>query len=125
MNTEETTLPSSQPERELQSLQQQLAGLRNLFIAALVVLLVFSGSINLYLLRQVITVRKELSANRPTVHQLVENYKKNEGPAIEGFIKSLQAFAQQHPDFVPVLAKYGLAPASQGAGIPTAPPQTP
>ena len=109
-------------------LQEQYESLRKLFLAALFALVLLGFSLNIFLLRQMIFVRKELEAVRPQINQMVENYTKNEEPQIRGFVNSLITYGQTHPDFTPVLAKYKIVPNTPAsvapaapAGLPTAP----
>jgi hypothetical protein len=105
---------------------------RNLTWLALA-MLVLSSSVNLFVLRQVISVRKDLMANRSTIVENVESFQKGEGE-VKSFVAKLQAYSKTHPTFAPVLAKYmpaltqyGLTPsATEPAGDlpPTIPPTT-
>lgn len=114
MNGENT--PSSSTATNLQA---QVDSLRKLLVVTLVVLFVFSGAINLYLLRQVITVRKALAAEKATIDQ----FTKVELPNIEAFTSALQTFAKTHPDLNPILARYNLAPTTNSMFTPA--PTTP
>jgi hypothetical protein len=94
------------------ALERECATLRKLLVATLFFLLLLSGSVNLYLLRQMISARKDLAELRPRVEQRLADYQKNEEPAINAFIANLRAFAVAHPDFAPVLANYRISPMS-------------
>jgi hypothetical protein len=98
-------------------LQMQVEGLRKLFLAALVALLILGISLNVFLLRQTAFVRKDLQAVRPQVQQLLVNFQKNEEPQIKSFVNALVGFSKTHPDFKPILAKYNVT-----TEIPFAPP---
>jgi hypothetical protein len=101
--TENTQTPqASQP------LQQQLDSLQRLFIVTLIVLLFFTAAVDLYLVRQVVTVRKVLEPQLA----MMEQYTSNELPRIQGFIISLQTYSKTHPDINPILAKYNLVPST-------------
>jgi hypothetical protein len=103
--------PSVQPaETRIAELQNECAILRKLLVALVLFLLILSGSVNLYLLRQMISARKDLAELRPRVEQRMADYRQNEEPAIQAFIASLRSFAAAHPDFAPILAKYNLSP---------------
>jgi len=107
------------------SMQEQYESLRKLFLAALFALVFFGFSLNIFLMRQMIFVRKELEAVRPQINQMVENYTKNEEPQIRGFVNSLITYSQTHPDFNPVLAKYKIVATPQAAAAPAAPAGAP
>ncbi|HWI59002.1 MAG TPA: hypothetical protein VNZ22_17385 [Bacillota bacterium] len=108
--------PAAQPEN--QSMRQELEGLRSLVVSLLVLMIVLSGTFNLFLLRQVKTARADL----PALRQVVADYNKNSAPAINEFVKRLSDYSKTHPDFVPVLVKYGIIKPS---GAPTAAPAAP
>jgi hypothetical protein len=90
-------------------LQVQLEGLRKLFVATLVAVLILGISLNIFLLRQTAFVRRDLQMVRPQVTQLLANFEKNEEQKIKGFINSLIEFSKAHPDFKPILTKYNIA----------------
>ena len=106
---------SPSPDKQSSSLQKELDSLRTMFITTLVVLIVFSGAVNLYLLSQVRTVNKELQREQ----KIVENFKTTELPNITTFISSLQTFSKTHPDIYPILAKYNLLPTTNSMFAPS------
>jgi hypothetical protein len=83
-------------------LQRSFQSLRRMFHVLLVILLVLTGSFSLYLLREVIFVRRQVRE----LSQFVTNYDKNSKPVMQDFLTKLQAFAKINPDFAPILAKY-------------------
>ncbi len=89
---------------------EQVETLRKLFIAALVALLILSGALNIFFLRQMIFTRKDLDVIRPQVNQLLSNYQASEDPQIKSFLSSLITFGRTHPDFIPILVKYKVVP---------------
>lgn len=109
-------------------LQEQVATLRKLLIAALLAILVLAMGFNYLVLRQLVFTRKDLDVVRPQVTQLVEGYTKNEEPQIRSFINNLIGFGKAYPDFMPILAKYKIVadtrPATAAAPAP-APATTP
>jgi hypothetical protein len=117
--------PEPQPDAALNELQVQYLILRKLFLVTVVVLLIFSGSINLFLLRQVISARKDIESVRPRATQMVAAYQQTEEPLIKGFLNSLVSFSQTHPDFKPILAKYNIVPATAATSAPGAVAPTP
>ena len=117
MNEPENIKPtpaSSTPASDEQNLRAQVDSLLKLFSATLVVLLIISGALNLFLLRQMMTVRKDVMTMGPTV----VNYEKNDLPQLQNFVALLQNYAKTHPDFVPVLAKYGLSAPNAQVALP-------
>jgi hypothetical protein len=96
----------------------EVAALRNQIYVLLVALIVVSGTLTVFLYRQTSLTRKDMEAVRPQAEQLVATFRQ-EQPVIAGFVNELVAYGQKHPEFVPVLAKYGIAPVK---GIPAGAP---
>ena len=90
----------------------EIAALKNQVFTLLVALIVVSGTLTVYLYRQVSMAGKDLAQGQ----QLSEVLNKNEA-AVSTFVTKLMAYGEKHPDFVPLLKKYGIAP---GAGVPAA-----
>jgi hypothetical protein len=97
---------SSEPHLEetgsLESLQQAYQSLRTLLEVLIVVMVVLSGSLNIFLLRQVSLVRREVEDRE----RFITDYEHNSLPLMNDFVLKLQAFAKTNSDFVPILAKY-------------------
>jgi hypothetical protein len=109
----------------LADLQDQIGALRHLAVSILILLVVISGTFTIYLLRQWRTVNKELAGFRPQATQLVGEYQRVSAPVMSDFVKKVTEYGRTHPDFMPVLAKYGLKPGSSTGAAPvtaTAPP---
>ena len=98
-------------------LQRQYDALRHLVVSILILVVVISGTLNIYLLRQWRSTSKDLAAIRPQAAQMIAEYQKVSGPLMQDFVKKITEYGRTHPDFVPVLAKYGLKPST-----PTNPP---
>jgi hypothetical protein len=120
MDTVENKAPA---QSEVSELREQVESLRHLVSSILILLVVVSGTFNIFLLRQWKTSKTELAFQRPQVANLVGIYQKNEQPAIENFIKKMLEYGQTHPDFVPILNKYQIkaAPPPPGAASPAPP----
>jgi hypothetical protein len=93
-------------------LQGQYEALRHLVVSILILVVVISGTFNIYLLRQWRSTSKDLAGIRPQAAQMIAEYQKVSGPLMTDFIKRITEFGRTHPDFAPVLAKYGLKPAT-------------
>ena len=106
---------SQSSENKKSSVQEQLDSLRKMLTITLVILIVFSGAVNLYLLAQVRTVNKELNREQA----IVDGYTRNELPNINNFISQLKEFSKTHPDINPVLAKYNLVPTTNSMFAPS------
>lgn len=118
--------PTSTPPPDSANFVQAFETLRKQFQTTLIVLIILSGAINLYLLRQFTVLRKEIATVEPQVKQMAADYERVTKPLVNSFLKQLTDYAQTHPDFRPVLAKYNIQGAQTGAVPATAvPPTTP
>jgi len=106
---------SAPAQLELNELQGQYDSLRALVVLLLALLIVVSGTLSGFLVWQASSLRRALDNRRPQVGAMViqyQQYQKATGPAIDEFIRKLTEYGNSHPDFVPVLTKYGLKPAA-------------
>ena len=101
-------------------LREQIESLRHLIGSILVLLVVVSGTLTIFLLRELKNTSAQLDAFRPGATNMIAVYQKQQAPAMDEFIKRIQQYGQTHKDFDPILFKYGLKTAS-----PTATPPTP
>jgi hypothetical protein len=93
-------------------LQEQFDALRHLVVSILILLIVVSGTLSIYMLRQWRTVNKELTAFRPQATAMIADYQKNSVPVMSDFLKKLSEYGRIHADFAPTLAKYNIKPAA-------------
>ena len=112
MDTLNTPTPS-QPAPS--NLPAELEALRHLIVSILILTVVISGTLNFYLLRQWRSTSKDLAVIRPQAAQMLTEFQK----VMNDFMKKVTDYAQTHPDFLPILSKYGIKPAS-AAGVPPA-----
>ena len=116
------TSPSttSSSNSELTELKEQFAQLRNqthnLRIAQLIVALAVAGFFWVEVWRN----GQALKVMRPQAAQ-VDEVTKKQTPAINEFVKRLAEFGRAHPDFVPVLTKYGIPTTNTSAMLGIAP----
>jgi hypothetical protein len=99
-------------------LNSEVSALRQQVYVLLIALIVVSGTLTVFLYRQASLSRKDIEAIKPQAEQIVNSFNQNQ-PLIANFVNQLVAYGQTHPDFVPVLAKYGIAPVK---GIPAGAP---
>jgi hypothetical protein len=104
---------------DLSDLQAQYDALRHLIVSLMILVVVISGTLNIYLLRQWRSTSKDLTAIRPQATQMIAEFQKVSGPLMQNFVKKITDYGRTHPDFAPILVKYGLK-----AGTPTNPPST-
>jgi hypothetical protein len=112
---------NKQPVQPVSSdLQAQVDSLRHLVISVLVLVIVVSGTFNLYLLRQVKYARVDLAGVRPQATQMIAEYNRVNAPLMQDFLKKITDYGKTHPDFAPILTKYGV----RATAITGAPPAT-
>jgi len=95
MDTLENKTPA---ENEVTELRDQVESLRHLVGSMLILLVVVSGTFNIYLLRQWKTSKTDLAVFKPQAANLIASYQKNEQPAVENFIKKMVEYGQTHPE---------------------------
>jgi len=101
MNEPQTNSPA--PE----DLASQVASLRRQITHLLLVLIVISGTLATYLFYQARTFGNDLGALEPQAREVIQNYNRNL-PNIQKFVQALVTYGQAHPDFQPILKKYGI-----------------
>jgi hypothetical protein len=111
MNESETNLPAQT------DVMDQIVALRHQVFTLLLALVVVSGTLTVVLYRQARLTGKDIEAIKPAATQIIENFKR-ERPAMENFVKQLTAYGATHPDFQPILRKYGVVPQPQPAAAP-------
>ena len=112
MNESETNLPVQI------ELMDQIVALRHQVFTVLLALVVVSGTLTVVLYRQARLTGRDIDAIKPQATQIIEAFKQ-EQPVMENFVKQLTAYGATHPDFQPILKKYGLVPPA--AGVSAAP----
>jgi hypothetical protein len=110
---------------DVSDLRAQCDQLRQLVASILILVLVISGTLGIYLLRQWQSSRKDLAAIRPQALQMIAEYQQKSGPLMSDFVKRIADYGRSHPDFTPVLARYNIRPASQTNTPLTAPSSPP
>jgi hypothetical protein len=106
------------PQSELAELQAGVESLRSLFFSLLVLVVIISGTLNIFLLRQWRTASKDLDLARTQAAPLISEYQKT-GPAMDNFVRQIAEYGRTHPDFAPIMAKYGIKP-TIAVGTPSA-----
>jgi hypothetical protein len=118
---EDVEIKTPEPQ-DTADLQEQLDALRHLIGSVLILVVVVSGTLCIYLWRQVHDAGKDLDILRPYASNLVASYQKGDGPSIETFLRNIAEYGRTHPEFIPVLNKYGIRPASAPPTASAAPP---
>ena len=101
-------------------LNSEIAALRTQVFTLLVALIIVSGTLTVYLYRQASSLRKDIDAIAPQAQQIITAFNKNQTLMVN-FVNALVAYGQTHPEFRPVLLKYGITPPPAGIAAPTAP----
>ena len=112
MNESETNSPAQT------ELTDQIVALRHQVFTLLLALVVVSGTLTVYLYRQASVTGKDIAAIKPQATQIIKAFSQNR-VGMENFVKQLTAYGSTHPDFQPILRKYGIVP--QSAITPAAP----
>ncbi|SRR6266496_3780735 len=92
---------------EDQLVREQIRTLRSLLVAALLALLLLSVGVDAFLFIQDHLVRRDLNS-LSAAKDAIREFETGKKPLINSFISQLQAYAQSHPDFNPILEKYGI-----------------
>jgi len=111
MNESETNLPVQT------ELMDQLVALRHQVFTLLLALVVVSGTLTVVLYRQARLTGKDIEVIKPQATQIIEAFKRDR-PNMENFVKQLTIYGNTHPDFQPILRKYGVVPQPQPAAAP-------
>jgi hypothetical protein len=112
--------PEPQPINLQTDLMDQVVALRHQVFTLLLALVVVSGTLTVYLYRQASVAKKDLTAVKPQATQMIEEFKRVH-PTMDTFVKQLTAYGVTHPDFQPILRKYGIVPQNQAGPTPVAP----
>ena len=88
-------------------LTDQIAALRRQMTTLLLALIVVSGTLTVYLWYQSHIIGKEIDAIRPQAMQVMKILNQT-SPIAEKLVPQLVAYGQTHPDFQPILKKYGI-----------------
>lgn len=85
-------------------LAEQVAALQRQVFLLLLALIVVSGTLVAYLLYESHHIGNDVNNVRT---QIIQPYNKKL-PAIKNFVGELVAYGNQHPEFRPILVKYGI-----------------
>jgi hypothetical protein len=105
MNESQTnSTPPNNLAGQITSLQRQVTTL-------LIALIVVSGTLAVYLCYQSRVLGKDIQAIKPQATPIIQAFNQNRD-GMGKFVQQLIAYGQTHPDFQPVLQKYGIIPVS-------------
>jgi hypothetical protein len=99
----------------------QIVALRHQVFTLLLALVVVSGTLTVVLYRQARLTGRDIEIIKPQATQIIEAFKRDR-QGMEAFVKQLTVYGTTHPDFQPILRKYGVVPQpTQPAAAPAAP----
>lgn len=121
--------PSSHAGTDLASstdaLHRELRSLRLTLQILLVSLVIFGGSIGIYLFRQVSLLRRQAENTTRVAQQMVQNFNENLATPAQNFEKQLVEFARTNPDFQARIGKFFAPNPSAADGAKTGPSNSP
>jgi hypothetical protein len=85
----------------------EISALKNQVFTLLLALIVVSGTLTVYLYRQASITGKDINAIKPQAQQLIGAFNKDQSLMIS-FVNQLVDYGKAHPEFRPVLLKYGI-----------------
>ncbi len=94
----------------------EIEALKRQMFTLLVALIVVSGTLAAFLFDQARLQYKDISAMKQQIKVVQQNQ-----PALVNFVNQLVVYGETHPDFRPVLQKYGITPPPPGTPIGEAP----
>lgn len=106
------------------SLEQDLGSLRLAVQIMLISLVILSGSVGIYLFRQVSLLRRQTETSGRLAQQMAQHFNVNLATQAQEFEKKLQAFAATNLDFQMRISRY-FAPTLEATPAQGAPPATP
>jgi hypothetical protein len=118
-----TPIPEA-PQLTIEALAQAHQSLRAAFHVTLVMVVVLSGALFVFFLREVSLARRQIVE----LTQIVGDYQQNVLPRMEAFRAGLEAFTRTHPDFAPIYTRYfgtNATPLTQAPGRPKPAPANP
>ncbi len=107
---------------EIAELKAQYNSLHSILVSLLLLMIVVSGTLWLYLMRQAKYAKVDLSFTYISYTNTVAQAERMQ-PAIEQTVKKFQDFARTNPDFAPIFAKY-IPQSALATAATSAPPKT-
>ena len=105
----------------LVDLTDKIVALRHQVFTLLLALVVVSGTLTVYLYRQASLMKKDINSVKPEATQIIRAFNQSR-TGMENFVNQLKAYGTTHPEFQPILKKYGIVPNPPTAPtLPTAP----
>jgi hypothetical protein len=102
--------------------QRQGAALQGQVTTLLLATVVLSGILAAYLYVQQRFAIQDREVNKQLAGQFIQLYQKQQKPAMDNLVEKLRDYGKTHPDFLPVLNKYGYGLPTAGAAAAPSPP---
>ena len=102
MNDPELTTASG---TQAEALKQQCECLEKQTATLLIALVILSGTLTIFLFRQMTYARRDLDAVKPPGAQIIQDYAQNKAN-LEGFVIKIAEYGRTHPDFAPIMNRY-------------------
>ncbi len=116
MNDLQPQSSSSVDSPETSRLYATLQGRLTTLLLAMVVL---SGTVTVYLYQQQRYAVQDRDVTKQAVTQLLQGFQQQQKPIMENFLGKLQEYGKTHPNFVPLLTKYGYTGQTATVTAPT------
>jgi len=108
-----------------EDLQRPGAALQGQVTTLLLAMVVLSGNLTAYLYVQQRFAIQDREANKPVVGQFIQIFRQQQKPVMDGVVEKLREYGKAHPDFLPILNKYGYGlPPATAAAAPATPSKT-
>ena len=98
-------------------LSEQVAALQWQVFTLMLALIVVSGTLAAFLFYQSRVLGKDIQVIRPQAAPIIQAFKANH-TSMEKLVEQLVAYGQAHPDFRPILQKYGINPTTTAPAAP-------
>lgn len=102
---------------EISELRAQIDWLRRWIAILLVVLIVVSGTLNIFLLRQWRYATADAKTMKAQATVILGEYEKVSGPRINEFVNRVTEYGWAHSDFRPIQMKYSLSTSPPPAAV--------
>jgi hypothetical protein len=96
----------STPALDTPDLREQIESLRHLLGSILILLVMVSGTLTIFLYREMRIASTQLDAYRLQANNAITIYQQQQAPVMVEFAKRIQVYGQTHADIAPLLAKW-------------------
>jgi hypothetical protein len=108
---------------EADELKQRCDWLQRQMTTLLLALVIVSGTLTVFLWRQTRYARRDLESIKTAAAPIIQDYNRNRA-GLEAFVTKLAEYGRAHPDFAPIMQKYGLNAITTAPPATAAPPKT-